>query len=248
MTHINIHFAGTGDAFNTDGLANQAIVIETESQSLLVDAGPTALHQMMTMGLQVGKITHIFISHFHGDHTAGLPFLMLTFQRKIKPRHLPVIIGPIGIHRYCKQLFEACYAGSGLDNDICYHEFPSSYQKNIEIDRDISIDIFPMKHSEESIAYRFYVYNTIIAVSGDTGFNDNLIRLVDGADAAIIECSSVYPEVETHTSLQDVKRHIDRMNCTMIIPVHTTQSVLKEIYKWGHEKIHPVGDGETVRL
>jgi ribonuclease BN (tRNA processing enzyme) len=248
MTDIKIHFIGIGDAFNTDGLASQAVVIETESQYLLIDAGPTALYRMVNMGLRVEKITHIFITHFHGDHTAGLPFFMLTFQRKIKSRHVPVIIGPAGIHRYCKKLFETCYSGSGLDNDTCYRNFSPSCQSNIQIDENIMIDILPMKHSVESIGYRFHIHGHIIAVSGDTGWNDNLFPLVEGADAAIIECSSVHTDVDTHTSLQDIKCHIDRMNCSMIIPVHTTLAVLKEIRTWGHEKIHPVCDGETVRL
>ncbi|MBN1699850.1 MAG: ribonuclease Z [Spirochaetales bacterium] len=248
MALVKLHCAGIGDAFNTDGMASPAFIIETGDGYLLIDAGPTTLYRLRAMGLPLEKITHICITHFHGDHTAGLPFLMLGFQKKTSPRHVPQIIGPAGIHDFCKTLFEACYPGSGLDEGITYLEIPPRLRSGIEIGNNVTIDIFPMNHNPESIGYRFHVHHSVISISGDTGYHENLLSLIDGADIAVIECSSVYPEADAHTSLQEIRAHIDKMNARMIIPVHTTGQVLKELRMKPEHSIHIPFDGETITL
>lgn len=248
MAKIDIIFLGTGDAFNTDGLANQSILIQTKSIQILVDAGPTSLYQMMKFGLKPEELDYIFITHFHGDHTAGIPFLLLYLQKKAGCIHLPAIIGPEGIQNKCVDLCEAAYAGVKLNKNILFKEIKSQLAKSIRIHNDFSFDVHPITHKPESIGYRFYLENKIIAVSGDTRLDEKLIRFVDSADAAIIECTNEKPDRHSHTSIEELSRYVSILNAKLIIPVHSTKKIIKAITEWNEKRIKCISDGVKVSI
>jgi ribonuclease BN (tRNA processing enzyme) len=248
VSMIEIVFLGTGDAFNTDGLANQSLLITSASRRFLVDAGPTCLVQMTGLGLLPEELNFIFITHFHGDHTAGLPFLLLYLQKKRNTAGLPVIIGPTGIKKYCHRLCEAAYRGVGLTKNLTFKEFKPRFKKAVCIDNDFMIDIYPVTHKPESIGYRFYLEDRIVAVSGDAAMDNRLLRLINNADAAIIECSTEKPIYSSHTSLEELARHLPEINAHRIIPVHTTKKIQKKIELLGDEKILLVTDNKKVSI
>lgn len=248
MSKIDIIFLGTGDAFNTDGMANHSLLIRTDSLKLLVDAGPTCLIQMMELELLPEELDYIFITHFHGDHTAGFPFLMLYLKKKVKIPFLPVIFGPMGIKKCCLSLCKAAYRGLGLGKGLVYKEFKPRVKKDIFIDKDLSVDVCPVTHNPESIGYRFHIAGKIIAVSGDGALDDKLLYLVNHADIAIIECSTEKPVFPYHTSLGELAEYLPKINARRIVPVHTTKKIRKEIEQWGDEKILPVTDKKKVSL
>ena len=48
-----------------------------EAGACLIDCGATAMVAMRRFGVDPGDVDTIFLSHLHGDHFAGLPFLLL---------------------------------------------------------------------------------------------------------------------------------------------------------------------------
>jgi ribonuclease BN (tRNA processing enzyme) len=243
-----IIFAGTGDAFNTDGFANQAIVLGSKTRSFLIDAGPTTLCELIRLGIAPEGLSGIFITHFHGDHTGGLPFLFLYLKLKIKSIKLPFIAGPEGIKEKSITLFDAAFPGEKLEEGIEFLEIPVTATDSIKLTPTIEAGIYPMKHKPESIGYRFYYQQSVISVTGDTGINDNMIPLFHRADIGIIECSSVEPEKDVHVSLRELKANIDRFECSGIVPIHRSQKVMTGLKEWAHPKIRIVADGGIIRL
>ena len=73
-------FVGTGDAFGSGGRRNSAILVRDGCGSLLLDCGPTTLGGLKSLGIDPREIDAIAISHFHGDHAAGVPFLLIDYQ------------------------------------------------------------------------------------------------------------------------------------------------------------------------
>jgi ribonuclease BN (tRNA processing enzyme) len=72
-----IVFVGTGDAFNSGGRRNSAIGARA-GHPILLDCGPT-LGGLKELGIDPLEIDAIALSHFHGDHIAGVPFLLLDY-------------------------------------------------------------------------------------------------------------------------------------------------------------------------
>jgi ribonuclease Z len=75
---VEIVFLGTGGAFPTTRRSNTALMIEAPDFSMLVEAGPTVVEQLLRVGLHPPEIQHLFVSHSHGDHTLGFPVLILN--------------------------------------------------------------------------------------------------------------------------------------------------------------------------
>ena len=74
-----------------------AYLIESPEGSLLLDCGSTILASLNRHGLSAEQIDTVLLSHFHGDHFGGLPFLFLHYLY-IEPRVRPLrIVGPPGV-------------------------------------------------------------------------------------------------------------------------------------------------------
>ena len=56
---------------------NASYLVRAGSALLLIDCGPAILQQLDQVGLTPGAITHVFITHRHGDHTLGYPLFLL---------------------------------------------------------------------------------------------------------------------------------------------------------------------------
>ncbi len=66
-----------------------SILVETSNGYILFDTGPSPSmlkHNLMELGINPKNITAVVISHLHGDHTGGLPYIL-----KIRP-DIPVYV------------------------------------------------------------------------------------------------------------------------------------------------------------
>jgi len=73
--------------------------------------GASSLPALKRNDISREKIDLVLITHFHGDHFGGLPFLMLDAQFTRRTRPL-VIAGPQGIERRLEQVMEALFENS----------------------------------------------------------------------------------------------------------------------------------------
>jgi ribonuclease BN (tRNA processing enzyme) len=93
---MRLTIAGSGDAFGSGGRLNTCFWLETAKGMLLVDCGASALPALKACKLDPNKIDAVVLSHLHGDHFGGLPFLLLDAQF-LSRREKPLLIaGPPG--------------------------------------------------------------------------------------------------------------------------------------------------------
>ena len=109
MQPIRVLFLGTGDAFSAGGRNQAAILIQHPQVSLLLDCGATALTSLKKHDVSLDPIDGILLSHLHGDHFSGLPFVFLHYLY-VEPRTKPLkILGPEGLEERIMQLYRTMY-------------------------------------------------------------------------------------------------------------------------------------------
>ena len=108
---MRVDFVGSGDAFGSGGRWQTCIHLSGEGQVMLVDCGATSLVALKAQGLDPGAVDAVAVTHLHGDHFGGLPFLILDgqFSRRSAPLQ---VAGPPGIRTRLAEVMEALFPGS----------------------------------------------------------------------------------------------------------------------------------------
>ena len=63
------------------------------------DCGATTCTGLCDLGIERDEIDSILISHFHGDHYAGIPILLLAALYEDERKHALRIVGPPGVEQ-----------------------------------------------------------------------------------------------------------------------------------------------------
>nr|WP_263313218.1 ribonuclease Z [Mammaliicoccus sp. Marseille-Q6498] len=149
---MELTFLGTSAGLPTKERNTQSIAFNClphENQIWLFDVGEATQHRILHSGIKLGKVSHIFITHLHGDHIFGLPGLLTSrsFQGgKDKPL---TIIGPKGIAQYIHTALEI--SQSNLNYQITVNEFNTETELNVD---GFHIRALPLKHGILSVGYR----------------------------------------------------------------------------------------------
>src|ERR1700688_2809153 len=108
---MQLRFVGCGDALGSGGRYNTCFHVTGAGVNFLIDCGASSLPALKRLGIARDEIDLVLITHFHGDHFAGLPFLLLDAQFTRRTRPL-VIAGPEGIEARLTQVMEALFEDS----------------------------------------------------------------------------------------------------------------------------------------
>ena len=244
---VSVTFVGAGDAFNAAGRCHACYFVRASTTSFLLDCGPTVLLGLKQAGLSADDLDAVFVSHLHGDHFAGLPFLFLAWLYE-SPRERPVtIVGPRGTEQRVRELYRAMY------RDLSNRPMPFDV-RYVEVDpgnrRDIGrIDLLPFRvphqETEVSLGFRLVGDGKIITYSGDTGWTEELVTQSQGADLFICECCFYETRVDFHLDYPRIFENRQRFGCRRLILTHIGREVHAHRTDLTLEIAH---DGLTVEL
>ncbi len=230
---------GSGNAFNMDGRAHACYLLEdTEGDLMLMDFGATSLLRMQENRIDAGRIDYLILTHFHGDHFLGLPFLLLHLDLILKRKKEFIILGPEGVQSVCTRLMDLAYPGLEISFPLVYREITTS---PVNAGRFI-IRPFPINHRPESLGYAVSGSSgRIFSFSGDSRFDDNLLDLIAGSDLAVIELSLEEQEEGSvsHVSLGELINGRNQIRAKRIVFSH--------IYDDLAAKARRAGIGESAR-
>lgn len=222
---VHLTFLGTGDAFASHGRFQSAYFIDAEECQILMEAGPTVLCAMKRTGVAPGNLDLILISHLHGDHFGGLPFLILEYLWE-SPRRKPLkIAGPPQLEQRTWRLFNTMFPFSSGDLERVKRNL-----EFVELEPDrkvrfgkVEVESLRVPHMKRDLclALKVRIGGKTIAFTGDTGWIDELVGFAAGADLFLCECTYFDNPLGVHLSypLLESKRHnfdVKRMMLTHI--------------------------------
>jgi ribonuclease BN (tRNA processing enzyme) len=243
---LEVIFIGTGDAFCSGGRRNSAILVRENHRTLLLDCGPTTMNGLQALGIDPREIDAVAISHFHGDHAAGTPFLLLHYLYE-HPRKAPLdIIGPPGIEDFTLSLSEKLHF---------HDDFKRSYPLHFrEFERGTKMEAagfnllpVPALHHPETRPHMLRVGtdHRSIFFTGDTGWHDALPAHAAGSDLLIAECTLLDEGFEYHLSHSRLQQEQRRFDTARTVLTHLGQRVLDNLDAVKFEVAH---DGLLITL
>jgi ribonuclease BN (tRNA processing enzyme) len=247
---MRVTFVGTGDAFNSGGRAHTCFRLESGERTLVVDFGASALASWRKLELDLCAIEAIVLSHLHGDHFGGLPFLMLDYQFVSRCRSPLIIAGPPGTRARLEAAMEVLFPNSSANN----WRFEWSVIEVIP-GEPINLTGFTIESAEmlhpsgaPSTALRISKDGKLFAYSGDTAWTDRLVDVADGADLFVVECSSGKSAVPHHIDWPTLKANLSRLKAKRLALTHLGNSALERSAEMKAAGVHVTSDGDIVDL
>ncbi|MGQ9571833.1 MAG: MBL fold metallo-hydrolase [Dehalococcoidia bacterium] len=218
---LELCFLGSGNAFTPSGRYWSSFLV---NGLYLFEAPPTLLPHLKRLGVHPAAIRAIFISHFHGDHFLGLPFLLLEYLHLTPRREDLHIVGPPGIEEMIEGLAEMAFphlSHTDAGYRRRYLEVETDRQQTVD---DLWFQAFPMKHANDHLAsfgYRLRLADKVLAYTGDAEVSDELFALAEGADVLVLDCNYSESRGLHHVSFAEVPEIRKRLPLsTTIILTH----------------------------
>jgi ribonuclease Z len=208
-TDFKVTLLGTASPAPRPDRFGPSTLVEVGDQKLLFDAGRGVPIRLRQLNVPIGRIDVLFITHYHSDHTSGIPDVWLTgwlavpYGRRTAPFH---VVGPAGAKALMSNL-EKAYAldikiriedekNSPVGVSTLVEEFDKDgvvYEKN-----GVKVIAFAVDHGaaiKPAVGYRVEYKGRSVTISGDTRYDENVVKYGTGTDLLVHEVGSARPEL-----------------------------------------------------
>jgi len=247
---------GTGNPNPDPERYGPSVAITVNDALYMVDCGAGVVRRLAAAGILVSKISRVFLTHLHSDHTIGYPDVILT--PGVNERSEPLeVYGPKGLTDMTKHIIAAYKVDireriEGLepankDGYIVHtHEIAEGV---VYTDNNLQVEAFLVDHgSLESYGYKFVLPDRKVVISGDTCLSENLIKYAKDCDILIHEVYSAEGLTKrteewrkyhsaVHTSTRELTEIVRKVKPKLLILYHqlfmnqTEDELLQEITK-----------------
>lgn len=222
---------GAGDAFGSGGRRQSSYLVQSRSSTFLMDAGPTTLAALKDARVSPADVDFVVLSHLHGDHFGGIPFLILEYMYETRRSRELVVAGPVGTEERVHSLYRAMY----LENSEKELTFPLRFL-TLEAGRPIElsgvpIEPFAVPHQirEPSLGLKIRLDGKVIVYSGDSGWTEDFVPRTADADLFLCECCYWQTEVDFHNNYPELERQRARIKAKRLILSHLGSEVLEKL-------------------
>lgn len=203
---LDVLFCGTASPMGV-GRAQQCVAVLAGDKFFIIDTGARSAEVAGALGLPMGRLNGVLLTHFHSDHIAALGEMHLVSWVRGRPEKLAVYGGSgiakvvDGFNMVYGQDYQYRTVHHGADimpprtaglvarminpqagkSEIIYHD--DSQTDGLTI----SAFIVPHPPIEPAYGYRFDYRGRSVVISGDTARSDNLVRAAKGADVLVHE-------------------------------------------------------------
>ena len=205
---LHLAVCGAGSPMPDAARSGPCLAVIAGSRLFVVDAGSNGARNLMRMGMPMGRVEAVFLTHFHSDHFDGLgEMAMLRWTAAAHQQPLP-IHGPPGVEQLVAGLNQAYQLDAGYRT--AHHgpevappsgaggravTFPvpqPGASEQVWSDGGITIAAFSVDHGPvgPSVGYRFDYAGRSLVISGDTRKSTEVARVSRGVDLLAHEALS----------------------------------------------------------
>ena len=228
---MQIRFLGSGDAFGSGGRFNTCFHVTAEAGCFLIDCGASSMIAMRRFEVDPNAIHTVFVSHLHGDHFGGLPFMILDAQLYSKRTTPLTIAGPPGLRDRLDQAMEVFFPGStGAKRKFAVEVIELTAGAAAEIN-GVTVTPFEVNHAcgAPPYALRLACDGRTVCYTGDTQWTDTLIEAGRKADLLIAEALFYDKPIKWHLDYASLAAHLDAIAAKRVILTHLGPDMLARL-------------------
>jgi ribonuclease BN (tRNA processing enzyme) len=215
---MHLTVLGSGTAIPVPDRFPAGYLVEAAGQRVLVDCGPGSLRRLAQAGVGLEALDAVFLTHYHTDHCADLGPLLFALRSPHyagrKPLH--VFAAP-GLERFVRTLTEVWPWIQPRDYELRLREIlPGTLRLG-----GLQVRALPIRHTAQSLGYRFEDAGGSAAFSGDADECDELVELARGADVFV--CDAAFPDerrTEGHLTPGLAGAHAARAGARKLVLTH----------------------------
>jgi ribonuclease BN (tRNA processing enzyme) len=225
---MRVQFLGCGDAFGSGGRFNTCFHVQDRRGSFLIDCGASSMIAIRRFGIDPNAIRAVLITHLHGDHFGGLPFLILDAQL-VSRRTAPLTIaGPPGLRDRLDAAMENFFPGSTKVErrfELTVRELDARLAQDVE---GIEVTPYVVRHpcGAPPFALRLAVDGKVLCYSGDTEWVESLREAAEDADLFIAEAYFFDKAVKFHLNFSTLAEHLPGLRTKRLILTHMSGEML----------------------
>jgi ribonuclease BN (tRNA processing enzyme) len=248
---VKVTVLGAGDAFASRGYFQAAYIIETDGKRILMEAGPALLTAMKRAKFPPADLDLVLISHLHGDHFGGLPFLILEYMWESPRRTTLTIAGPRHLEHRTWAMFRSMYPRmerTQRENVARKLKFVVLEPRNIARLAGFKVSTIRTPHTrpDVSLGLRIDAGKKSIAFSGDTGWTEDLLLLSERSNLFLCECTYFESEhLDFHLNYPLIARERPRFKTDRFVLTHLGREVLD---RKNEVRIEMAYDGMKIEL
>jgi ribonuclease BN (tRNA processing enzyme) len=244
-----VTFIGSGDAFGSGGRLQTCVLVEDGAWRCLLDCGASSLIGLKAAGLDPASIDTIIVSHLHGDHFGGLPFLLLDAQLNSKRANQLSLFGHADLEPRLRAAMDLLFPGSQRALDLVDARFVELWPgRAINIDERARVEVYDVEHfcGSPPFAVRLTTPSgKVITYSGDTEWTDPLLDASRDADLFIVETYFYEKSIKWHLDYATLAANLSRLTARRVIGTHLSADMLEHLDELD---IATACDGMTIEL
>jgi len=205
VAELTFQFIGSGNAFAPGGLCWNGFVANGR---YLFETPPQALMALNRLNINPNDLECVVISHHHGDHFLGLPFLLLHWKHLGRGRPV-TIVGPRGTRALAQAICDRTYPGV-MDAPYGIDWIEAEPTRPIIV-AGLQLTPVEVNHDprlSQNLGYACTLDDRTFAYTGDSAICDGVLSLARQAEVLVSECTSRAEVIPLHMNLVDDMRKL----------------------------------------